>query len=473
MTDRLNVLQFRDLTPADPLGDTTPVTTPAEGVGRSLGSGGLAQSPNGVVVQAAENIGLAAQHVINAADDVMRAAEHAAQRPTIDPRGINQDPAKQRAKGLLGDGLSLRETRIRIDPTLRTEQGSVGARCELKPVTQESGQQTASELAGAEEKFLRDPEKPRRETFSLPEPRPERSEGSGLGLLAVLFPVLTFAAFATVLLLGSGKPSEGWKPGAHLQTVAAPSLPEPEPASRPAKKTLPEPHAVSSRGIGGLALAPAEPIDTTSPSAVIGPASVANCPAPAASTIARAPNADGLAGGSVPSNTASSGMAACIASRSPKLQLSPDKIAHLLTSGRNYMAAGHLAEARSVFRRAAEACDAYAAFALGATYDPTLLQKLGVRAQASLAPDLANARTWYEKAKKLGSAEASDQLELLATLENVAPVAKPLANAPDAVATPTGTASLAPSSSVLHRHQHKAAHSEMGLIPWLDLFGRF
>jgi TPR repeat protein len=206
---------------------------------------------------------------------------------------------------------------------------------------------------------------------------------------------------------------------------------------------------------------------------VMGPASVANCPAPAASAIARAPNADALAGGLVPSNTVQSGLAACIASRSPKLQLSPDKIGHLLTSGRNYMAAGHLAEARSVFRRAAEACDAYAAFALGATYDPTLLQKLGVRARASLQPDLANARTWYEKAKKLGSAEAADQLELLATLENVAPVAKPLANAPDAVATSTGTASLAPSSSAVRRHQHKAAHSEMGLIPWLDLFGRF
>jgi TPR repeat protein len=63
-----------------------------------------------------------------------------------------------------------------------------------------------------------------------------------------------------------------------------------------------------------------------------------------------------------------------------------------------------------VFQRAAEACDVRAAFALGASYDPIMLQKLGV---ALLDPDVAAARAWYEKAKELGSSEASQELELL------------------------------------------------------------
>jgi TPR repeat protein len=160
-------------------------------------------------------------------------------------------------------------------------------------------------------------------------------------------------------------------------------------------------------------------------------------------------------------------------SRPAKFQLSPDKIAQLLTSGRNHIADGRIAEARTVFRRAAEACDAYAAFALGATYDPTLLQKLGVRTRA-LAPDLANARTWYEKAKKLGSAEASDQLELLANLGNLGPSAKAFANTSVGVAASSGTAPTVPlNGTQTRRHQQKAARSDAGLIPWLDLFGRF
>jgi TPR repeat protein len=74
------------------------------------------------------------------------------------------------------------------------------------------------------------------------------------------------------------------------------------------------------------------------------------------------------------------------------------------------MGEGRVSAARLVFQRAAEACDVRAAFALGASYDPIMLQKLGV---ALLDPDVAAARAWYEKAKELGSSEASQELELL------------------------------------------------------------
>src|SRR6266540_2228517 len=52
-----------------------------------------------------------------------------------------------------------------------------------------------------------------------------------------------------------------------------------------------------------------------------------------------------------------------------------------------------------------------AAMALGATYDPTVLAKLGV---AGLGADVEKARTWYQKAESLGSTEATRRLAILA-----------------------------------------------------------
>ena len=72
---------------------------------------------------------------------------------------------------------------------------------------------------------------------------------------------------------------------------------------------------------------------------------------------------------------------------------------------------GDVVTARTAFQRAAEAGDAKAAVALGATYDPTVLAKLGV---VGISADVAKARSWYQKAEKLGSPDARQRLELLA-----------------------------------------------------------
>jgi hypothetical protein len=61
--------------------------------------------------------------------------------------------------------------------------------------------------------------------------------------------------------------------------------------------------------------------------------------------------------------------------------------------------------------RAAEAGDPNAAFALATTYDPILLR---ARRVIGVAPDIAMARAWYEKAKEFGSIDAPRRLELLA-----------------------------------------------------------
>jgi hypothetical protein len=91
----------------------------------------------------------------------------------------------------------------------------------------------------------------------------------------------------------------------------------------------------------------------------------------------------------------------------PRIRLDPDEIAVLLKQGEQFIAAGDVVTARVPFERAAEAGDARAALALGATYDPMVLARLGVR---GIAGDVAKARTWYERAKALGSAEAAGRL---------------------------------------------------------------
>ena len=99
------------------------------------------------------------------------------------------------------------------------------------------------------------------------------------------------------------------------------------------------------------------------------------------------------------------------ATRAPLRRLDREEIAYLLKRGEELVAVGELGPARLVLRRAAEAGDPNAAFALATTYDPTLLEALRV---IGVAPDTAMARAWYEKAKEFGSTDASRRLELLA-----------------------------------------------------------
>jgi hypothetical protein len=92
--------------------------------------------------------------------------------------------------------------------------------------------------------------------------------------------------------------------------------------------------------------------------------------------------------------------------------LDPEVISSLLRRADVLIASGDVAAARLVLQRAADAGDAGAAMALAGTYDPANLAKLGVH---GIVPDLAMARSWYEKARTFGSAEARQRLEMLAS----------------------------------------------------------
>jgi hypothetical protein len=98
-------------------------------------------------------------------------------------------------------------------------------------------------------------------------------------------------------------------------------------------------------------------------------------------------------------------------SDSATLSLDNDEIAMLVKRGKDLLTAGDLASARLLLRRAAEAGSAEAALALGATFDPQVIARLGA---IGAAPDITQARKWYQKAAERGSQAAARQLEQLA-----------------------------------------------------------
>jgi len=95
----------------------------------------------------------------------------------------------------------------------------------------------------------------------------------------------------------------------------------------------------------------------------------------------------------------------------PKPVRSAAEIALMMERGRVLFDAGDLAAARLFFRRAANAGDATAALAMGATYDPDVLSKRFIR---GIEADAREARMWYERARELGSPEGPRRIEMLA-----------------------------------------------------------
>ena len=104
-----------------------------------------------------------------------------------------------------------------------------------------------------------------------------------------------------------------------------------------------------------------------------------------------------------------------VAPAEPIHHLEASEIAALLKRADSLIASGDVAAARLVLRRAAEAGEARAAMMLAGTYDPMVLEKLGVH---GVVPDLAMARSWYEKARRFGASEASSQLDRLANRQH-------------------------------------------------------
>lgn len=93
------------------------------------------------------------------------------------------------------------------------------------------------------------------------------------------------------------------------------------------------------------------------------------------------------------------------------VRLTADEIAMLVNRGKEFLASGDVSSARLLLRRAADAGNAEGALALGSTFDPVVIARLGA---IGVEADAAKARQWYEKAAALGSNLASDQIAKLA-----------------------------------------------------------
>jgi hypothetical protein len=91
-----------------------------------------------------------------------------------------------------------------------------------------------------------------------------------------------------------------------------------------------------------------------------------------------------------------------------------DEVAALLARARAYIAEGDVAAARLVLHRAVGRGDSQAALALGGTYDPIVLKRLGI---VSFLADAVQARDWYRKAAELGSTDAPLRIEQLAQMD--------------------------------------------------------
>lgn len=88
-------------------------------------------------------------------------------------------------------------------------------------------------------------------------------------------------------------------------------------------------------------------------------------------------------------------------------RLDPDELATLMSRAKGLLAAGDIPPARLLLERAADAQDAGAALLLAQTYDPVVL---GTQDARNIVPDLALAKSWYQRAMQLGSAEAQRRL---------------------------------------------------------------
>jgi TPR repeat protein len=89
------------------------------------------------------------------------------------------------------------------------------------------------------------------------------------------------------------------------------------------------------------------------------------------------------------------------------LRLDSEEITALIDRGSDLLKRGDLASARLLLRRAADAGSADAALMLGSTFDPLTIEQLGA---IGVAPDVARARQWYQRAVELGSDAAAQRL---------------------------------------------------------------
>jgi hypothetical protein len=240
-------------------------------------------------------------------------------------------------------------------------------------------------------------ERPTLEPVAMPAPPAVRS-GSTTSVLTRVVGAVGLAALAAFFMVGTTPFSFAVKaegettPSLWSRLVTRSSRPQLEAAARKAVTETATPAAAVAPKAPALAPTPlAERFAAVAPS--VEPPT--RLPARPVQTVA-VPAAAPVAAPSEPAKTR---------------VLDAEEIATLYRRSEELVAQGDIAGARLLLTRAAEAGDARSALALGATYDPAVLGKLGV---LGVKPSPEKARGWYAKAAEFGSGEATRRLEVLA-----------------------------------------------------------
>lgn len=149
-----------------------------------------------------------------------------------------------------------------------------------------------------------------------------------------------------------------------------------------------------------------------------------------------------------------------------------DRIEGLMAHGQKMIGVGYLAGARAYYRRAAEAGSGEAALAVGATYDPDIVARMGVQ---GIKPDRTEAAKWYARAAGLGIADrditlrrlteswgkqpaAPEQAQIMAAASSAPGVSAPIKK-PHAVAQATAVPDDAPKQQRVASNRAAAVNS--------------
>jgi hypothetical protein len=183
-------------------------------------------------------------------------------------------------------------------------------------------------------------------------------------------------------------------PPTELGAATRPQVAEGQPAAAPPQPDHPSEPAAPARQLASL------------PAPNASPADIRPSPAPVITEPARRPVDTDPAPPPAPVQTAPA-QAAPPSVAKPPIVLDQNEIDTLIRRGKNLLNDGDFAAARVLFERAANAGSADAALALGSTYDPNVIKRLGA---IMVKPDVEKARKWYQLAADRGSAAASLQL---------------------------------------------------------------
>jgi hypothetical protein len=219
------------------------------------------------------------------------------------------------------------------------------------------------------------------------------------GILAIAASVAAFTAVtvknpfsvfanATASLIGTSDTKSAAAPAAEVQPTVGARATSSASNQPPTRDEI----AVALRA-AQQTVAPAE---AAAPMAAVAPLTVAAAPPAAA----------------VPPPAAAPQAAAAppVVAAPPPRRLAPDELATLMTRAKALLAAGDIPPARLLLERAAEAQEASAALMLAQTYDPSVL---GTQDTRNINTDPVLARTWYQRAAQLGSADAQRRLSQL------------------------------------------------------------